>query len=53
MEKLIRVIRLEPGESVLVLAPEIPPTPPTALLFTAEPPCNDEADGIAVLLRVV
>lgn len=53
MENLIRVIRLHPGESVLILAPEKPPMPPAALLFTAEPPRDDDADSIAVLLRVV
>lgn len=53
MENLIRVIRLHPGESVLILAPEKPPTPPAALLFTTEPPRDDDADSIAVLMRVV
>lgn len=53
MENLIRVIRLHPGESVLILAPEKPPTPPAALLFTAEPSRDDDADSIAVLMRVV
>ena len=42
-----------PRESVLILAPEKPPMPPAALLFTAEPPRDDDADSIAVLLRVV
>ena len=54
MEKLIRVIHLEPGESVLIVAPDELPTPPAALLFIGEPPHNDDdADGVAVLLRVV
>ena len=54
MENLIRVIRLHPGEGVLILASENPPTPPAALLFTAESLCDDDADGITtVLLRVV
>ena len=53
MEKLIRVIRLLPGEGVLILSPENPPTPPTALLFTTEPSHDDDTDSIAVLMRVV
>ena len=52
MENLIRVIRLHPGESVLILAPENPPTPPAALLLTAELP-RDDADRLAVLMRVM
>lgn len=53
MENLIRVIRLHPGESVLILAPENPPTPPAALLFTTELSHDDDTDSIAVLMRVV
>lgn len=53
MENLIRVIRLLPGEGVLILTPEEPPIPPAALLLTDELPRNAEADGVAVLLRVV
>lgn len=53
MEKLIRVIRLYPGESVLIVAPKEPPTPPAALLFTNELTKHDDVDGIAVPLRVV
>ena len=53
MENLTRVIRLHPGESVLILAPENPPTPPAALLLATELPRNDDADGVTVLLRVV
>ena len=47
MENLIRVIRLHPGESVLILASENPPTPlrrccsllnrPTMMIQTALP----------------
>ena len=49
MEKLIRVIRLHPGESVLIVAPEDTPTPPAAVL-----PMPDKlTEEIAMLLRVV
>lgn len=53
MEKLIRVIRLLPGEGVLILTPEEPLMPPAALLLATEPSRNDDADGATVLLRVV
>ena len=54
MEKLIRVIRLHPGESVLIVAPEDTPTPPAAVLFAAELPMQDKLpEDIAMLLRVV
>lgn len=54
MENLIRVIRLHPGESVLILAPENPPTPPAAVLLAAELPMPDKlTEEIAMLLRVV
>lgn len=53
MEKLIRVIRLHPGEGVLILSPEEPPMLPGALLLATEPSRNDDADGVTVLLRVV
>lgn len=53
MEKLIRVIRLHPGESVLIVAPE-DPTPPAAILLAAELPMPDKLpEDIAMLLRVV
>ena len=53
MEKLIRVIRLHPGESVLIVAPEDTPTPPAAVLLTAELPMPDKLpEDIAMLLQV-
>jgi len=53
MEKLIRVIRLHPGESVLIVASEDTP-PPAAVLLTAELPMPDKLpEDIAMLLRVV
>ena len=42
MEKLIRVIRLHPGESVLIVAPEDTPMPPAAVLLAAELPMPDK-----------
>ena len=52
MEKLIRVIRLHPGESILIVAPE--DTPPAAVLIAAELPMQDKLPkDIAMLLRVV
>lgn len=54
MEKLIRVICLHPGESVLIIAPEDTPTPPAAVLLAAELPMPDKLpEDIAMLLRVV
>ena len=53
MENLIHVIRLLPGEGVLILTPEEPPMPPAAVLLVTEPSRKDDADGVAVLLRVV
>lgn len=54
MEKLIHVIRLHPGESVLIVAPEDTPTPSAAVLLAAELPMPDKLpEDIAMLLRVV
>ena len=54
MEKLIRVIRLHPGESVLIVAPEDTPTPPAAVLIATEVSVPDKLpEDIAMLLRVV
>ena len=54
MEKLVRVIRLHPGESVLIVVPEDSPTPPASVLLTAELPAQDKLpEDLAMLLRVV